>query len=353
MSETNLLDAMPDLDISLGSDSLSESSVSQIDESPLVYVEGIDPRLLLLSHSSRNTLHKCPRKYQLYRMNSLEQESADCLANDYQQLTFDYGHVVGEGIQGILQGTSVDSLLLDGFLHWNVDIILRNPKQNKSFWEACLAIQQFKSIVDNGYLDDYELVYYTDSEGNTKPAVELSFRINMPNGFKYRGFIDAVLRHKVTGAIVVLEDKTTSYREVNNAQYKNSSQAIGYSIILDTIYPGLSSYTVLYLVYSTPLKEFIELPFEKSSLQRALWLTELLLDCKQVELYEAFNTYPMHGESCYDFYRECEYLGLCTLNTTNLVKPLTQAMLDNIEAKEVYDFDMNFLDLIETQLDKA
>ena len=33
----------------------------------------IDPRLKLLSHSSRTTLHKCPRKYQLYRLSSDQQ----------------------------------------------------------------------------------------------------------------------------------------------------------------------------------------------------------------------------------------------------------------------------------------
>lgn len=343
----SILDSFPALDIELSSGTSNgrDEPVGELDN-PIISVEGIDPRIKLLSHSSRGTLHKCPRKFQLYRLNSLEQEAADSLKSSYQQLTFDYGHAVGEGIQGILVGKSLDLVLLEIFLHWNVDIELRNPKQNKSFWEAILAVQQFAAIVANGYLNDYELVHWQG-----RPAVELSFRITLPNGFKYRGYIDAVLRHKVTGVIVVLEDKTTSYKEVNNAQYKNSGQAIGYSVVLDHIFPGLSSYTVLYLVYTTPSKQYIELPFEKSSLQRALWLTELLIECKKIELYEAFGAYPMHGESCYDFYTECEYLGLCTLNTERLIKPLRQSILDKIE-KEKYDFDLNFIDLIETQLEK-
>jgi len=338
----NILDNMPELDTPDNSSDFPGEAGNE-----LAYVEGIDPRLKLLSHSSRSTLHKCARKFQLYRLNSLIKEAEDTVANSYQQLTFDFGTAVGIGIQNILAGKDLDSTILEVFLAWEGDILLRNSRQNKSFAEAILAVQQFASIVEQGYLKEYELLQY-----NGKPAVELSFRINLPGCFTYRGYIDAVLRHKVTGAVVILEDKTTSYKEVNPAQYKNSGQGLGYSVMLDHIAPGLSSYTVLYLVYTTPRKEFIELPFEKSSLQRSLWLTSLLIDCKHIEMYESFGAYSMNGDFCYDFYRECEYLGLCTLSTERLVKPLTKKMLQDLEEKEVYDFDFDFEDLVQTQLDK-
>ncbi len=343
---TDYLDDMPPLDIEMLEP--SDVPLKEIE----VFIEGIDPRLQLISHSSRSTLHKCPRKFQLYRLNSLEQEQADTIANDFQQLTFDFGSVVGMGIQAILAGDSLDQLYLDCFLYWSIDIHLENKRQHKSFWEALFAIQRFKAIIDAGYLKDYELLTFISPEtGEEKLAVELSFQILLPDGYKYRGYVDAVLRHKLTGEVMILEDKTTYMREVNPATYKNSGQGLGYSVVLDHIVEdALSSYTVLYLVYSTTLKEFQELPFEKSSLQRALWLNELLIDCKHIDLYEQFGVYPMHGESCFDFFRECEYLGLCTLSTERLVKPLTQKVLDNIEKKEVYDFTIQFEELIQTQI---
>ena len=65
-------------------DASSDSSDAFLDapppeESPLIELaEGsIDPRLQLFSHSSRTTLHKCPRKYQLYRLNSKDTEIED------------------------------------------------------------------------------------------------------------------------------------------------------------------------------------------------------------------------------------------------------------------------------------
>jgi len=306
----------------------------------------IDPRLQLLSHSSRTNLHKCPRKYQLYRLGS-EEISLEAEKEKEQGVTFAFGHAVGIGVASALEHSGSESkALIDTFLGWDTELLDTNTKQKKSVWEAIFAVQRFLTICNNGYLDDYELVYY---EG--KPAVELSFRITLPDGYKYRGFVDAVLKHKKTGEVIVLECKTSS-SSANSAQYKNSGQAIGYSIVLDILFPSLSSYSVLYLVYETKSKEYVQLPFTKSLLQRALWLQELLIDMEHIKLYQSFDTYPMHGENCYDFFRECEYLGLCTLSTERLVKPLTQQMLDKIEGEE-YMFEVDFYALVQSQLEKG
>lgn len=307
----------------------------------------IDPRLKLLSHSSRTTLHKCPRKYQLYRLNS-EQQSTEELKEMEQGVTFAYGSAVGVGVQSALENKSEDQVTIDTFLEWDVDLLDENPRQKKSFWLALFAVQKFQTLLANGFLEEYELVYYKG-----KPAVELAFQIILPNGYKYRGFVDGVLRHKVSGEVLVLENKTSS-GTAQSAQYKNSGQALGYSVILDVLFPKLSSYEVLYLVYETKSYCYVELPFEKSLLQRALWLQELLIDTQLIDVYENYGVYPMHGESCYDFFRECEYLGLCTLTTENLTKPLTTKVLARIEAdNDRYDFELDFYDLVESQIDKG
>lgn len=322
---------------------LDSSFDPEVEESPLVKYEGIDPRIKLLSHSSRTTLHKCPRRFQLYRLSATEIESADDAKTG---VTFAYGTTVGVGIQSVLENKTEQQVFMDMFLSWREDLLAENPKQAKSFWLAVHAVQRFVNICAQGYLQEYELVYW---EG--KPAIELSFRITLPGGFQYRGYVDAVLRHKTTGQVLVLEAKTSS-GNANSAQYKNSGQALGYSVVLDKIFPELSSYNVLYLVYSTKSKEFAEFSFEKSLLLRALWLQELLIDCKHIELYEEFDCYPMHGESCYDFFRECEYLGLCVLPTERLVKGYTEKMAQKI-AEESYTFDLDFFELVESQLAKG
>jgi len=319
----------------------------------IVYIElpagEIDPRLKLLSHSSRTLLHKCPRKYQLYRLSSDKVELEDPVKDMEQSLTFAYGHAVGEGIASVLEGKTEAQIVLELFLNWNVDLLDENSRQKKSFWLAVFAVQRLLRMYNEGFLSDYELVQY---EG--KPAIELGFQIKLPGGYTYRGFVDAVLQHKTTGEIMTLEAKTSS-SIAQPAMYKNSGQALGYSVVLDILFPEMSSYTVLYLVYETKSYEYKELPFTKSLLQRALWLQELIIDTQLIKLYESYGTsYPMHGENCYDFFRECEYLGLCTLQTEKFVKPLTQSILDDIEKDEdKYQFYVTFDDLVSSQIKKG
>jgi len=320
---------------------------ADIDTVSIAEFTGIDPRLKLLSHSSRNLIHTCPRKYQLYRLNSIDTEQQDINSD----ITLAYGTVVGIGVQSILEGKTEVQTIMDMFLAWDIELDAANPKQKKSFSEAIFAVQRFIVMMENGYLSDYELVYIGMTPDSTISAIELSFKINLPDDFSYRGYVDAVLKHKTTGEVLVLECKTTRNKP-NSAVYKNSGQALGYSVVLDKLFPGLSSYTVLYLVYSTSERDYTEFFFEKSLLQRALWLQELIVEKLKIELYEEYGTYPMHGENCFNFFRECEYLSLCTLSTDKLTKPLTAKEYTKMQ-EENYMFTVDFFELVESQIAKG
>lgn len=304
------------------------------------YTGEIDYRIRQLSYSSLLNLHSCPRKFQLNRLRTTHRTEEDARST----ITFAFGHVVGQAIQSAFTGFSREALIWEAFLGWHTDLLATDAKGGKSFWECVVAIDKFISLREQGFLDEYELVYYND-----RPACELSFAINLPGSFRLRGFVDAVLRHKVSGEILVLECKTTGMSTVNPATFKNSAQAIGYSIVLDHIFPKLSSYKVLYLIYATKGREFHPIPFTKTYLQRALWITELLLDIETIELYDKSKVYPMRGESCLNFGRECEYFQTCTLSTAYLTKPCTAEEEDKTEYQVVIGLE----DLLETQLEKT
>lgn len=303
----------------------------------------IDGRIRLLSYSGLLTLHTCPRKYELYRKKATD-DDMEATAASNQNLTFAFGHVVGEGIQDVMDGMEEADVIWKMFLGWHASLADYNPKQNKSFYLAVIAIQRIISLRANGFLDDYELLQY-----NGKSAKELSFRITLPDGFKFRGSVDAVLRHKITGKILVLECKTSSSTNLNPTTYKNSSQAIGYSVVLDVIAPEISSYDVLYLVYLTKDMSYEQLRFTKTYLQRATWIQELLLDIDVIKLYERIGIYPMRGESCNDFFRDCEYLNQCTLSTELITTPLVEeAILDD----KIYDVELTLQDILDAQFAK-
>lgn len=309
----------------------------------------MDLRLKQLSYSSTLTLHSCPREYQLYKLNGAPKEESE-EEELPGTITFAFGHVVGEGIQNVFLGLSEEEIIFKAFLQWDTPSLFdADVKRQKDFWLAVLAIQKFIALKKSGFLDDYELVFHEDA-----PAVELGFAIHFPEGFTYRGYVDAVLRHKKTGKIVVLECKTTAAANLNAAQYKNSAQAVGYSVVLDELFPTLSAYDVFYLVYKTKVKEWELFPFPKSYLQRALWIQELLLDIETLKLYESAGVYPMRGESCLRFYRECGYYGLCTLSTAHLTKEWQPEMEEGIKKEhKKYQVQLSIQDLIARQLEKA
>jgi PD-(D/E)XK nuclease superfamily len=304
------------------------------------YEGTIDYRIRQLSYSSMLTLHTCPRKFQLYKLRT-PNKSPQSLKST---VTFAFGHVVGQAIQDALAGVSEQEIMWKLFLGWHADFYDEDPKLNKSIFQAVIATQRFIQYRNSGALRDYELLSY-----DNKPACELSFAIDFPDGFRLRGYVDAVLVHKYTGEVLVLELKTTGSAAINPATYKNSAQAIGYSVVLDVLHPDISSYKVLYLIYSTKTGEYAPIEFNKSYLQRALWIRELLLDIETIKMYEDAGVYPMHGESCYNFFRECEYLNTCQLSTSALTKPCKPEEEDKVD----YQVKLTLQDLIESQLQKA
>lgn len=306
----------------------------------------IDPRVKLLSYSSLSTLHSCPRKFELYRLKGTENEM-DPLASVNQNITFAFGHIVGDGIQQVFCGLDEDKVIFKMFCDWHADLSASNPKQNKSFYAAVIAVQKLISLRSQGFLENYELLYY-----NGKPAIELSFSIEMPDGFRMRGSVDAVLKHKDTGEIIVLECKTSSMTTLNPTTFKNSAQGVGYSVILDVIAPEISSYKVLYLVYLTKSTIFEPLLFPKTYLQRATWIQELLLDIETIKMYEGVGVYPMRGESCSDWGRDCEYLNQCTLSNKYVtIQSKPEDTVESLDTK-VYDIKLTLMDLINSQLSK-
>lgn len=303
------------------------------------YTGTIDYRIRQLSYSSLLALHQCPRKFQLYKLRTTHREEE----SEQSSITFAYGHAVGEAIQLALQGFSYQDIAVALFKGWKPDLWAADDKSNKSLWSALVSVKKFIALREAGFLQEYELVYFQG-----KPACELSFCINFPDGFRLRGFVDAVLRHKITSEVLVLECKTTGSKTVSPSQFKNSAQAVGYSIVLDAIFHDLSSYRVLYLVNQSPSYEFTPIVFVKTYLQRALWIRELLLDIETIKMYEEAEVYPMHGESCYNFFRDCEYINSCTLSTQYLTKKCTAEEEDRTE----YQITLSLKDLLDTQFKK-
>lgn len=300
----------------------------------------LHPNLKLLSHSSVNLLHSCPRRYEIQKLSGQREEG--------DRHTF-FGTSCGAGIEKMLEGASKRDAYWTAFTHWNTDLLTEDgAKDGKTFWDVLVALDRFVPVLTNN-LQHYRIVSF-----NGKPATELGFQLELINGFIYRGFIDAVLLDTRTNELVVFELKTTKNKRVDEAQYKNSGQALGYSLILDAIADSLgmeisSSYRVLYVIYKTLAKEFELMPFTKNHIHRAVWLKQLILEVQTVELYDKYEMFPMHGESCYAFFKQCPFFGTCELSNASLIG----VPKEKDEDTSVYQFKYTIDQLIESQLAKG
>lgn len=308
----------------------------------------IHPNLKQLSHSSLSTLHGCPRKYQLYKL--APQSGVETNSGGDGDIHLDYGKVAGAAVQDYLVYGDINKAYMIAFMGWKKMIDDEDgEKAKKTFWHVLYAIDKFV-LFRKTVLAHYDVAILND-----RPAIELGFSIDCGEGFFYRGFVDAVLINKVKNKLIPFECKTTKSYTVNEASFKNSGQALGYSVVLDIVAPMLgmaveNSYEVLYPVYKTLPFEWEPLFFTKNNTQRAVWIKNLLLEKKRVIDYATDGHFPMYGEHCFSFFRQCPYFGTCEMKTEFLVGKDPEV---RVEKESKYDFHFKLTDIIDNQLAKV
>lgn len=257
------------------------------------------------SNSQVNVLEECARKFQISK--SPSHQTPEGIFN----IDFVYGHAVGAGVQAYLATGSKSQAQLASMLAWNVDLDADHPKKGKNSPLATLAIQKFIEFWEASFAKDWEIAYF-----NGKPASELTFWIDFENGYFHAGHIDIVLRHRVTKKLMVLEFKTTAIRTIDEAQYGNSGQALGYSLIVDRIAESEElgqTYDVLYLAYSSTQRTWNPFSFKKSRTQRIEWLQSRLLNHASIGTFRKLSYFPKNGNSCWSFSSRCQHYGLCDM----------------------------------------
>ena len=277
-----------------------------------------------LSHSAIETLLTCERKFQLERLlvNDVEREETEHTV---------FGKAFGAGVATYLTTQDKDQALFQAWLTYYPELETDKKSQAKCLRALMAAFPKLDML-----LIDYEMVYFED-----KPAVELSFRINLSEHFYFVGYIDAVLRHRQTKVCFVLEAKTTGLQLLDlDPLYKNSGQALGYSIALDRIVgKEQSAYGVLYFVGQLQKDggaKIHVLPYNKTLLDRLNWFISLAQDINRLDVMREMNVYPMRGKSCLNFNRPCRYFGVCGLKAADVLKHREE---DTIQYDFVYTLD--------------
>lgn len=312
----------------------------------MLSIEGTHPNLKRLSHSSRDLLHSCPRKYYLYKMLTNRIIRGVLEAEDSEHLR--YGDVTGFGIQQYFLHKDLDQCYWEMFKRWPGGLDDESEKK-KTFWHSLNAVDKFVPF----YLDNYQHTELLHFDGI--PAIELGFSIDCGDGYVYRGFLDALLIDRMNRKLIVYEGKTTGSYVTHSAMFQNSGQALGYKLVIDALVKKLGwkfqeDYSVSYCIYQTKKQEWsIMGPFMKTHVELALWVKNILMDCQLVDFYNGQDYWPQHGENCYNFGSVCQYFDICHMSDKYLLGVEdTSLIVPKPEDEKKYQFKFKLEDLLET-----
>jgi len=286
-----------------------------------------------LSYSALETLLVCERMFQLDRLleSSIEKQ-------DYPATVM--GRSYGTAVQSYLVNQDVDKALLDGYLAYLP--VLEEPEKGRSEEHTISLFLSSVSALDE-ILQDWEVPSF-----NSKPAVELSFRLDIDSQFYYVGYVDVILQNKWTGKYAVGEIKSTALKLHDlSPLYQNSGQALGYSIILDQIAGQENSeYDTYYIVgqindkHQHTVKTY---NFNKALVDRLNWFIALQLDVNRLHSMLDNNIFPMRGSSCLQYMRPCKHFGTCSLHGLDSYKEIEQDINE-------YQFHFNLDEVITDHL---
>lgn len=292
----------------------------------------------VISHSILGGFHACPRKGLLEKIQANEPNHGD--EEQAPNIDFVFGHSVGAGVQALFAFNDLESALYAAFLSWRAPWEFGHEdfykRKHKTLEKAVLAVEAF-SYFRASELSEWEI--YVTASG--KPAVELSFCIDLGKT-KYFGHIDLVLVNKRTGRIAIGEIKTSGYSNPDEALYRNSGQALGYSLVLDSVVGSDADYDVMYFTYSATGQEWHFMPFAKSVSMKLEWVQDRLIDSGHLQQYFQLQHFPKNGSSCMQFNRRCFFYGTCDLVDKERMHALPTLQLSDEGMYEVdYTFDVS------------
>lgn len=299
------------------------------------------------SYSMQQTLHECPRKFQLSKLQADLEVDRD--EDRESNVDFAFGHAVGAGVAIYDQTKDIKQAIFAAFLSWNIDLFadsLDSAKRDKkkNFAYAVWALYVYAEFLENG--DGVELAEYEVVK------LEANIGIDFENGQFYVGHIDELLRSTITGRYKVKENKTTGYASVDPALYENSDQALSYALVVDAV--GAAEYDVVYTVYSCPEQQWLIYEFTKSPLAKAEWLQSQLFTAAEIESYVKHNFFPTRGANCITFNRRCQHFGSCGWSPIqvygkNFSDLRICTSLDDLNEIETLDYRFKYSEVVSRQ----
>lgn len=286
------------------------------------------PESLRVSNSTVNLLHDCPKQFWFEQVATpahlVNRHSSSHAAN--------VGTAIHEAVQAWLTVGRPDDedialITLLQFYPYETENLTSSTKA-RSLEAAVSATFALIEYIRANYGHADLLMIQRPEELQPRPAIEVPFVMHFTNQFtedayealnkpnmRYSGKIDIVF--VINGKLIVVDIKTHKLNLKDlSPKYKYNPQALGYGLIMNSFLPDYQKdqdYQVEYLtVYVDLAKPKVEVyTYLITPYQVREWLQGLLIDMKNIRLFNQSDFWPRNGNSCLNWNRPCTYFDIC------------------------------------------
>lgn len=255
-----------------------------------------DLKNMELSHSRLALYHQCP--YAFYLRYIVDDDDQYLNENNYYAELGSYVHLI---LEKIFNGELDVDEALDYYIeHFDENVMYETWESvmSKSY-ELCA---DYFAEVDFDWLKDYEILG-VEKEIHTEVA-----------GYKFRGFIDLLLRNKDTGEIILIDHKSSSYPMKKNGKSVLKSEKDNLEKYKRQLYLYSKAVYEEYGKYPDYLewnhfkdKKVLRIPFSKEEYDEAMLMIEAtILAIEKDDEFPAIQDYFFCHQLC-NFRASCEY----------------------------------------------
>lgn len=279
--------------------------------------------VLEVSHSSRGSLHSCPRKIEFRKMYASSRR-------DETQATGS-GKAMHEALQSWLVDKDVDKGLWKLISHY--PIRFQKTSMDANSLEGCIGT--YLHCIQSDLFNEWEIAYVVKPDGTKVPAVEVPFNLRMKVDFfgngkmvwiNYIGYIDLIMYNKIEDRYAVWDIKSTTKEADFATQFTFDEQCLPYGLVLQKLLnlDYTRGYEVGYWICKLHAVEHYEklLTFTKDGNDVAEWLRGYLIDIHLLQTYHKLGFFPRNGSSCASWNRQCTFFDMCDTRDYNYLETM-------------------------------
>lgn len=279
---------------------------------------------LRVSYSSLGVHEGCERKFEFNKLYPQRPRMFDSFPADV-------GTALHRGFQNYLIHGNEDAAMWAMAAAFPYELEYQQDKDYRSL-EACVSTLEW--MMECSVFGDYELAQiirpatFAELAANPDvltyqvPAIEVPYEIRfkglqMPDGrgLAHVGYMDAIMRHKVTGDFRTLDIKTHR-RTMGDAEgvYKFNGQQVPYGICIEHIQGNpVQDFEVLYYDVFIDLLNPKVTPYSyrKDSDDVQEWLTNTVLQMQRIIRSAEMDYFPRTSGGCVSWNKPCYFLEVC------------------------------------------